>query len=76
MTPSFASGACNLVLVRIAQLGTPYRPIRAAPTGVALTLIHKLGTRLSFVGFVTKTLIFAILQLILASLCLAFVMLI
>ena len=76
MTPSFAFGACNLVLVRIAQLGTPYRPIGAAPTGVAVTLMHKLGAPLSFIGFVTKTLIFAILQLILASLCLAFVMLI
>ena len=76
MTPSFASGACNLVLVRIAQLGTPYRPIRAAPTGVAVTLIHKLGATLSFIRFVTKTLIFAILQLILASLYLAFMMLI
>ena len=76
MTPSFAFGACNLVLVRIAQLGTPYRPIGAAPTGVAVTLMHKLGATLSLIRFVTKTLIFAILQSILASLYLAFMMLI
>ena len=62
MTPSFASAACNLVLVRIAQLGTPYRPIESAPTGVAVTLMHNLGAPLSFIRCVTKTLIFAILQ--------------
>ena len=34
----------------------------SAPTVAAVTLMHKLGAPLSFIRFVTKTLIFAILQ--------------
>ncbi|VAW91099.1 hypothetical protein MNBD_GAMMA22-2624 [hydrothermal vent metagenome] len=49
-----------------ANLGGNITPIGSASTLVAVTIIHKHGLKLSFVDFVKKAGIFAILQLILA----------
>jgi len=49
-----------------ANLGGNITPIGSASTLVAVTIIHKHGIKLSFVDFVKKAGLFAILQLILA----------
>jgi|TARA_B110000305_G_C19436835_1_gene639470 Na+/H+ antiporter NhaD/arsenite permease-like protein len=51
-----------------ANLGGNITPIGSASTVVAVTLMHKANIKLSFSGFVTKAFIFAVLQLLLASL--------
>lgn len=50
-----------------ANLGGNITPIGSASTVVAVTLIHKYEIQLSFIEFVAKALVFAVLQLILAS---------
>ncbi|MFV2061267.1 MAG: SLC13 family permease [Gammaproteobacteria bacterium] len=49
-----------------ANLGGNITPIGSASTLVAVTIIHKHGIKLSFVDFVKKAGLFAVLQLILA----------
>ena len=51
-----------------ANLGGNITPIGSASTVVAVTLMHKANIKLSFSGFVAKAFIFAVLQLLLASL--------
>ncbi|MCH7717353.1 MAG: hypothetical protein IH876_14570 [Gemmatimonadetes bacterium] len=49
-----------------ANLGGNLTPIGSASTLVAVTIIHKHGLKLSFVGFVKKALPFAVVQIVLA----------
>lgn len=50
-----------------ANLGGNLTPIGSASTLVAVTIIHKNGIKLSFAGFVTKALPYAVLHLAIAS---------
>lgn len=49
------------------NLGGNITPIGSASTVVAVTVLHKFGIPLSFLGFVTKAFVFALAQLILAT---------
>lgn len=57
-----------------ANLGGNLTPIGSASTLVAVTIMHKQGLKLSFIGFVKKALPFAIVQIILAVLYVVFVL--
>jgi len=50
-----------------ANLGGNFTPIGSASTVVAVSVMHKHGLKLSFVGFVVKALPFAIIHVILAT---------
>ena len=50
-----------------ANLGGNITPIGSASTLVAVTIIHKHGLHLPFVGFVRKALPFALLQIAIAA---------
>jgi len=49
------------------NLGGNITPIGSASTVVAVTVLHKFGIPLSFLGFVSKAFIFALAQLLLAT---------
>jgi Na+/H+ antiporter NhaD/arsenite permease-like protein len=57
-----------------ANLGGNLTPIGSASTLVAVTIMHKQGLTLSFIGFVKKALPFAIVQIALAVVYLLFVL--
>ncbi len=50
-----------------ANLGGNLTPIGSASTLVAVTIIHKHGIRLSFMGFVKKAMPFALAQIAIAT---------
>ena len=50
-----------------ANLGGNITPIGSASTVVAVTMMHKYGVRMSFAGFVGKAFVFALVQLLLAT---------
>jgi Na+/H+ antiporter NhaD/arsenite permease-like protein len=52
-----------------ANLGGNITPIGSASTLVAVTIIHKHGLKLSFGAFVKKALPFALVQLVIAIVC-------
>jgi len=50
-----------------ANLGGNITPIGSASTVVAVTMMHKYGVKMSFAGFVGKAFVFALVQLLLAT---------